>query len=78
MEKKFKFSFDTCSDDEENDETIIQMDCMSFLKKSCQKDASNLNELKQHPWVQRLFMRYNSIISSAAALERYVPLYGEI
>lgn len=75
--KKFKFSFDTSSNEESNDETMIQMDIMSFLKKPCQNDETNLEELKLHPWVQKLFIRYNSIISSTAALERSVPLSGE-
>ncbi|XP_055309472.1 uncharacterized protein LOC129573192 isoform X2 [Sitodiplosis mosellana] len=73
-EKKFKFSFDTSLNEETTDETMIQMDFMSFLKKPCQNDETNLEELKLHPWVQKLFMRYNSIISSTAALERSVPL----
>lgn len=76
-EKKFKFSFETSSNEEANDETMIQMDFMSFLKKPCQNNENNLDELKQHPWVQKLFIRYNSIVSSAAALERSVPLYGK-
>lgn len=75
-EKKFKFSFDTSSNSEQNDETMIQMDCMSFLKKPCQNDESNLDELKLHPWIQRLFMRFNAIISSSEALERSVSLSG--
>lgn len=72
----FKFSFDTSSNEEANDETMIHMDFMSFLKKPCQNDENNLDELKQHPFAQKLFIRYNSIISSAAALERSVPLAG--
>lgn len=56
---------------------MIQMDFMSFLKKPCQNDETNLEELKLHPWVQKLFVRYNSIMSSTAALERSVPLSGE-
>lgn len=75
--KKFKFSFDTSSNDETNDETMIQMDFMSFLKKPCQNDEANLHELKLHPWVQKLFIKYNSIVSSSSALERSVPLSGE-
>lgn len=75
--KKFKFSFDTTSSEETDDEMMIQMDFMSFLKKPCQNNDNNLEELKQHPWVQKLFIRYNSIISSAAALERSFPLFGE-
>lgn len=77
-EKKFKFSFDTTASEETDDETMIQMDFMSFLKKPCQNNDSNLQELKQHPWVQKLFIKYNSIISSAAALERSYPLFGEL
>lgn len=76
-EKKFKFSFDTSSNKESDDETMIQMDFMSFLKKPCQNDESNLDELKHHPWVQKLFIRYNSIVVSAAAFERWIPLHGK-
>lgn len=77
-EKRFKFSFDTESDDEENDETVIQMDCMSFLKKSCQNDPNNLDELKQHPRILKLFITFNSIISSTSTAERLLPLNGKI
>lgn len=56
---------------------IIQMDVMSFLKKPCQNDENNLEQLKHHPLVQKLFIRYNSIVSSSAALERSIPLNGK-
>ncbi|XP_031635544.1 uncharacterized protein LOC116348631 [Contarinia nasturtii] len=73
-QKKFKFSFDTTSNDEASDETVIQMDFMSFLKKPCQNDETNLDELQFHPWVQKLFIRYNSILTSTTALEQSFPL----
>lgn len=76
-EKKFKFSFDTTSNEDTEHETMIQMDFMSFLKKPCQNNESDLDELKLHPWVQKLFIRYNSILSSAASFEQHVPLFGE-
>lgn len=74
--KKFKFSFDTSSNEETNDETMIQMDFMSFLKKPCQNNENHLQELTLHPWVQKLFVKYNSMLPSVAALERSVPLSG--
>lgn len=54
------------------------MDLMSFLKKPCQNNETNLKELKQHTWVQKLFFTYNSIILSSGALERSIPLSGII
>lgn len=52
------------------------MDFMSFLRKPCQNNETNLEELKQHTWVQKLFLMYNSIILSSGALERSIPLSG--
>lgn len=60
-----------------DDETTIQMDIMAFLKKPCQDDDDNLLDLKQHPCVQKLFIKYNSINPSSASLRKLFPLSGK-
>lgn len=77
--KKFKFNFET-SVDKSPEESIstTQVDLMSFLKKPCSADEDDFEQIKYHPCVNRLFIRYNSIPCSSSVFNHLrIPLQGK-
>lgn len=47
------------------------MDVLSFLNAPCEADEENYRpQLEEHPYVKRVFVKYNTIIPSSAEVER--------
>lgn len=67
-QKKFKFSFETAKNTRINDGSVNRMDLMAFLKKPCPDDEDDLEQIRYHPCVQKLFMQFNSIPCSSTLL----------
>lgn len=76
MKCNFQFQFEETQNTTVDRTVSIQLDVMTFLKKPCEPNLHNRDQLKEHPIVKQLFVKFNSVSSSSAPAERLFSQAG--